>query len=126
LKLLKNNPKLMDLEYFPVDLTSGSCMFISKNLMKSLGGFDEGTFLYYEENILYKKLSALGLVNYCAPCVHAIHLGGSSTGKVHNAFLWRCNFESAGYYLEKYCNLSFLQKVLWKLIGWTMPKDRVE
>ena len=55
LQMLRKNPKLIAEPKVPIELPSGSCMMIDKKLMKQVGGFDPHTFLYYEENILYKK-----------------------------------------------------------------------
>jgi len=45
---------------------SGSCLLADANIMDSVGGFDERTFLYFEELILAEKLRRLGLITlYC-------------------------------------------------------------
>lgn len=107
--LLKNNkcPQTT----IKVDLPSGSCMFINKKLFREINWFDENTFLYYEENILYKKLSMHGKQNYILPNIGCIHLGASSTKSKPSSFLIKCNSDSAFYYLSNYCHLSVLQKM---------------
>lgn len=95
-----------------VDLPSGSCMFINKDLFRTINWFDENTFLYYEENILYKKLSAYGKQNYILPNIGCIHLGASSTKSKPSSFLIKCNSDSAFYYLSNYCQLNVLQKMV--------------
>ena len=50
--ILKSFPEYRKLKYIEVDLTSGSCMLFRKEVLQYIGGFDEHTFLYYEENIL--------------------------------------------------------------------------
>ena len=93
-------------------------MFVNKEIFKRLEGFDPRTFLYYEENILFKKTQAQGLINYCIPGISAIHLGGSSTSKTPNEFLQRCNAESADYYLRQYGKMSVAEKAEWSVIRW--------
>lgn len=54
--LLKNNPSLMKQPFIEIELPSGSCMLAKKKMMQEIGGVDPNTFLYFEENILYKKI----------------------------------------------------------------------
>lgn len=114
-KLFVANPQLVNETLLPIDLPSGSCMLVSKELMQEIGGFDSGTFLYFEENILYKKISSLGKKNYLLPQSKCIHLGATSTQKVSGAFLLKCSLESASYYLVRYCKMSSLQKIMWSI-----------
>ena len=95
-----------------VELPSGSCMLISKSLMQKIGGFDPHTFLYYEEDILYSKLKDKSKKNYLDTGCKCIHLGACSTSKTPSAFALTKQFESSIYYLENYCNLSCVQKIL--------------
>lgn len=118
--LLKKNPEMVKNESIPVDLPSGSCMFIDKGLFCSIDSFDSNTFLYYEENILYKKLHSIGKQNYILPSIRCIHLGASSTKSKPSSFLIKCNSDSAFYYLENYCNLNTFQKVLLRLAKLSM------
>ena len=62
--LLYRKKEYEGMELIPIDLPSGSCMLLDKKLFKTIGWFDPGTFLYYEENILYKKIDKLGYQNY--------------------------------------------------------------
>lgn len=110
--ILKNNPKLINAEQVEIELPSGSCMLIKKELMKQIGGFDPHTFLYFEENILYKKIKELGLQNYLIPQQKCIHLGASSTSKSNNAFILNKGINSIKFYLTKYCILNQRQKAL--------------
>lgn len=115
-KILKRDRSLINEASFPIGMPSGACMFISKSLLKEMDGFDEGTFLYYEENIICKRLSDKGLINYCLPTIRALHAGGVSTSKSPNLFLQRCNLESAGHYLEKYGEMNLLQATVWRIV----------
>lgn len=117
-QLLRTSPELTKVKSFAIELPSGSCMFVNKEIFKRLEGFDPRTFLYYEENILFKKTQAQGLINYCIPGISAIHLGGSSTSKTPNEFLQRCNAESADYYLRQYGKMSVAEKAEWSVIRW--------
>lgn len=112
-KLLLTDPSLLNQPSFPIGMPSGAFMFVSKSLFEQLGGFDPGTFLYYEENILCRLLQDKGLVNYCVPTVHAIHVGGASTSRTNNLFLQKCNLESADYYLRRFSQLTIPQSIIW-------------
>lgn len=112
-KLLLTHRELLQEEAFPIGMPSGACMFIDKRLFQDLGGFDGGTFLYYEENILCKRIQEKGLVNYCIPTVRALHVGGASTSKAANLFLQKCNLESADYYLRNFASMTVPQRLVW-------------
>jgi len=114
--LLSLNPELLQRkEPFPIDYPSGACFFATKEVLQKAEGFDPGTFLYYEEIILYKRLSRIGLQNYCDPRIRAIHLGGNSTRMSDNLFLQRCNLESADLYFRKYGSCTLTQRIVWAL-----------
>ena len=113
--ILKQHPEYMTKEAFEIELPSGSCMLMNKSLMKQLGGFDPNTFLYYEENILFKKISDLCLVNYLIPTCCCIHLGASSTSKSSSYFIDSSSLNSANYYLQQFCSLSSFEKKCWSI-----------
>ena len=91
-----------------MDLPSGSCMFIDKTLFRSIGSFDPNTFLYCEEDILYKKVSQRGLINYLDTSIKCIHLGASSTSSSPSMFIQKCGINSNLYYLRNYTVASCL------------------
>ena len=115
--ILATNPELLDAGMaFPIDYPSGSAMYFKKSTFSEIDGFDDRTFLYYEELILYKKLKEKGLRSYCDPTIRAIHLGGDSTRLSDNSFLQRCNLESADIFFRHYGNLSSAERVAWAVI----------
>lgn len=109
--ILKKNTKLD--KPIEIELPSGSCMLIEKNLMIEIDDFDPNTFLYYEENILYKKLNKRLLKNYIIPKLRCIHLGASSTEKSKSYFVLNAGINSASYYLNNYADMSVLQSFVW-------------
>lgn len=115
-KILMNNPELRERVSFPVDVPSGACMLIAKDLFRLIGGFDPDTFLYYEENILYQKLRDVPRINYCIPSVKCTHLGAGSTQNQNSIFLQRCNLESADVYLSRYGHPSLCQRLAWRFV----------
>lgn len=110
--LLKEHEKSALLE---VELPSGSCMMFRKSLMDQITIFDPHTFLYFEENILYKQICKIGCKNYVAMDLKCIHLGASSTSKSSNTFIARVGMKSVEYYFRSYCNLTLVQNIVWKI-----------
>ena len=119
-KVLIAHPEYLQEPSFRIDLPSGSCMFARKEVFQNVKGFDNGTFLYFEESILAAKLSRSGYVNYCIPSIHAVHLGAHTTSKSNDLFLQKCMLESAHYYLKNYGRMTFSQWIVWQVtrIGW--------
>lgn len=115
-KILKMRPELLEQPIFPVDMPSGACMLIDKDLFGELGGFDPATFLYYEELILHKKLQAFSRTSYCVPSVKCTHLGARTTEHSPSRFLQRCNLESADHYLSHYAHPTFSQRLVWSIV----------
>ena len=113
--LLQRNPDLVNSSLLEIEMPSGSCMLIKKELFKEIGYFDPHTFLYYEENILYSKIYSRGLKNYLVPSLRCIHLGASTTKKTASSFSQKCGLESRTYYLQTYCHLSTLQSMVYAM-----------
>lgn len=115
-KILKNN-NWKKKERIEIELPSGSCMLSTKDLWKKINGFDNGTFLYYEENILYKKILNLNLHNYLIPNCKCIHLGACSTSKSGNSSykMTKIKVDSANYYLTHFGDMNVWQKIFYPL-----------
>lgn len=119
-RILITHKELLACKKIPIEMPSGSCFLIRKSLFKEIGLFDEGTFLYYEENILQKKLEKIHKRNFLLPDIGCIHLGAATTLKTKsNTFLISCEIQSAKRYVMKYCNASLLAK-MWFMIGYFM------
>ena len=114
--LLINNPGLLNEQYFEIEMPSGSCMLARKDDFRKIGDFDSNTFLYCEENILSKKVKAIGMKNYLLTQSRCIHLGASSTSKSKSSFIAKCSKDSILYYVRKYENPSFLSFYVFKSI----------
>ena len=98
-----------------IELPSGSCMFIKKALFKQIEYFDPNTFLYYEENILYRKVKRINLQNYLFTDLKCIHLGAQSTSKISYSYdKMKKNMVSPLYYMENYYGLNSIQFALYK------------
>ena len=82
--------------------TSGSNMFIRRELFEAIGGFDENIFMYFEELDLKKKISIYDpSLNFVFdPSKKLVHLDGSSTP--NSVFSVKKEIESTIYIGKKY------------------------
>jgi len=103
---LLKDAKIIDNRPMKIELPSGSCMLMTKSFIQEVGSFDEGTFLYYEENILFKKAHRQCMSSYLLPSLKCIHLGGESTRSLNSVNLIRISRDSCMYYLRNYCSYS--------------------
>lgn len=126
-KYLLKNPELAKEDSLQIELPSGSCMLIRKSAMQEIGDFDEHTFLYYEEDILFKKIEKAGLKNYMIPHLACVHLGGSSTKREMPLVMRKHSVDSAYYYLSHYGDASrvFLLFVHFYLYKILLPRIRI-
>lgn len=92
---------------FEVFGVSGCCFMISSRYTNVLCPFDEGTFLYEEENIISHKVEQINKKVIYDSDVSIIHLGGAST-KGMSAFAYTCQVESEIYYCAQYLDSNFL------------------
>ena len=96
-------PERVNGQRVEVEIISGSCFMVKKSIFEALGGFDSGTFLYYEENILWEKIRVLGLKNYLDCSVRLIHLGAATTStQATSLFVAKCLIDSTRYYIEEF------------------------
>jgi len=86
-------------------------MYINKKIFQEIGSFDPNTFLYWEENILFKKVEKIHKRNYLCTDLRCIHLGASSTASSPSLFIIDCNLKSSRYYMKTYSGCSIL--TLW-------------
>ncbi len=87
-----------------VDVVKGCFFIIKKEVVEAIGLFDENTFLYYEENILGKKLKEAGFATYVDNRVHVIHALSQSVDKNINRINKFKILKESQYYYEKYVN----------------------
>ncbi len=89
----------------------GSCLFFKSDALKAINGFDERTFLYFEEDIVAEKLKAADLMEYFIPQVKIYHKWGKSiqiAGFIHF-------FQSSLYYYRQYKKADFVSVGLLKV-----------
>lgn len=85
------------------DKLTGAFFLADTQSFLEAGGFDEGTFLYAEENILSTRLNRVGKGCWFCPSVRVIHSQGQTIGKAIDSRRqsW-LQWESMSYYYRKY------------------------
>ena len=100
-----------------VDVLSG-CFFVIKNdVFKEINYFDEGTFLYYEENIIASKLKKLNKEAYIDNTVSIIHNESVSVNKNINSIKkYKILKNSQRYYVKNYLNTNIIGRIFLRFI----------
>jgi len=109
----------------PVDVLSGACMLIRREVLESIGLLDEGTFLYLEEFILHERLRETSFGSFVVPESRVVHKGAQSTGGDDNPALHAAQISSLRYYLRRYRGFSAAVIALILLnfrLGWLLAR----
>jgi hypothetical protein len=69
-----------------VEVISGACLMLKRDVFQRVGGFTEDYFMYGEDADLCLKVSKIGLQNYYDPEAVVVHYGGSSSGQAASGF----------------------------------------
>nr|WP_246323633.1 glycosyltransferase family 2 protein [Alpinimonas psychrophila] len=93
---------------------SGSCLCVRRSAFESVGGFDEGYFMYFEDVDLGYRLGKLGFTNLFVPAAEVTHIGGVSTA-AHSKAMLRVHHDSAYRFLAKKYPGAFLAPLRWLL-----------
>jgi N-acetylglucosaminyl-diphospho-decaprenol L-rhamnosyltransferase len=65
----------------PAPVLSGACMFVRKQVLDQVGGFDERFFMYAEDIDLSHRIQQAGYTNYYIAKTTILHFKGESTKK---------------------------------------------
>lgn len=88
---------------------SGAFLLVDAEAFRQVGGLDERTFLYGEENILSERLSGIGRKMYFDPSVTVLHEHEKTIGRLHGererAMM---QFDSMACYYRNYKGISKL------------------
>ena len=96
-----------------VEVVSG-CFFMMRNsILKLVGYFDEGTFLYYEENIIGQKLKNINKKSFIDNSVEVSHNLSVSVDKSYNSInKYKILKQSQKYYCKYYLKINFFDNIL--------------
>jgi N-acetylglucosaminyl-diphospho-decaprenol L-rhamnosyltransferase len=91
---------------------SGACVLVRREAFESVGGFDEGFFMYFEDVDLGHRLSKEGYRNRYEPAATVTHVGAHTTARTP-ASMTRAHHVSAGRFVAR------------KYVGWRLWPVRV-
>ncbi len=97
------------------DVVRGSFMFFRANVLKECQMFDEHTFLFYEENIICKKIK--NLKYDVAVLANETYIHNHVLVDKRNRMKFKASLKSAYYYLCNYMQINFLQKMIYKFLS---------
>lgn len=108
-KILLYNKDCYLKEITKVDVISGCFFIIKKEVLEKINYFDENVFLYYEENILAKKIEKEGLDIIVDNKVEIIHNHSVTIDKIYNKIKkFKMLTKSQRYYHKKYNNANII------------------
>jgi GT2 family glycosyltransferase len=87
-----------------VDAVSGGCMVVPTDVFRTLGGFDERFFMYYEDFDLCRRASNQNIPVYYDAAIRVIHHVRKSTLSENEKFFMYV-YESKLKYFSKYESL---------------------
>ena len=94
-----------------VEVVSGACMMLRRDLLDEIGLLDESTFLYWEEFILCEKMLPTRFVSVMVPGARLTHKRGRSVRTLGlGAFL--ASIKSCNYYLKYYRHVGPVLRML--------------
>jgi len=97
-----------------VDCIYGCFFMINGSALESIGYFDENVFLYYEEDILCKKLKAKNYISKCNCNIEVKHMHNATIGSnVSNLNKYKIHSESKLYYEYKYNHARISMLFFW-------------
>jgi len=82
------------------DWLSGSCLLVRSAAWRSVGGFDPGYFMYFEDLDLGERLGGAGWLNVYAPTARVTHEGGHATSR-QSARMAAAHHDSAYRYVSR-------------------------
>lgn len=96
-----------------VDVVSGCFFMIRRDIASLVGNFDESTFLYYEENILAKKLKNINKKSFIDNNANATHDLSISVDKSFNSIKkYKILKASQKYFVKYYLNANIFDMIL--------------
>lgn len=104
-----------------VDAVSGSFFVINGKDLEKVNYFDENVFLYYEENILAKKLQKIGKKIKINGNVEVFHNHSVTIDKAHTSVQKYKNLKRSQFYFQKEYNYAgiinqFVMKILFQMV----------
>jgi len=111
----KNSVKHNESVLFYTDCVRGSFIGFRLDLLKKVDYFDEGTFLYYEEDILFSKFKRNAIKVAVDSRYYYIHDHEYKKKIKTNIAILKETYKSLYYYLVKYRNINAFRKIQFKI-----------
>lgn len=102
--------------YVEIDVAWGACFMMRMKDWKMIGGFDNNTFLYFEEDILCEKIKRYGGKCFVIKDCSCIHIGGQTTSNLKIQSPLDCYYESMIYYFSKYEKVNIIKLTILKFL----------
>lgn len=120
LKVLKNGEYTSsdyEKEMLEVEAIAGSFFVIKNDIFEKVNYLDDKVFLFYEEDILGKKISDLGYKIISLNTEKFIHYESQTIGKVYNYFAkTRLLYKSRMYYQKTYNKIGIVSRLIFFLL----------
>lgn len=102
-----------------VEVLSGCFFAIKSKTLEEVGFFDENLFLYYEENVLSKKLEEKGLVSLIDNQTIVLHNHSVTIDKnMKKIKKYHAQKKSQYYFQTTYQHATWCQRILLKITTW--------
>ena len=119
-KLLRNgeySSKDFEKELLEVEAISGAFFIIKSKILNEIGLLDENVFLFYEEDILAKKLANINLKTISVNTEKFIHYESQTIGKSLSYYKKvKQLFISKMYYQRKYNKINIFQEIIFYVL----------
>lgn len=104
-------------ELLEVEAISGAFFIIRSDVMKKMGLLDENVFLFYEEDILAKRISNMEMKTVSLNSEKFIHFESQTIGKTFSYYRKMLQmYKSKMYYHITYNKINVFQKLLFKFM----------
>ena len=100
----------------PAGWLSGAFLLLHRERFKSVGGFDDNYFMFFEDVDLGSRLGQAGFSNWYVPGAVATHIGGTSTSKNVEAMVVAHHNSARRFIASRYPGLAMAP--LRTLISW--------
>lgn len=117
-KLISYNDNYYKSDISYVDMVKGCFFCIDSKALENVGFYDENTFLYYEENIMAKKLKIKGYKTVISNNITIYHDHAITINKnINNINKYKITKESFMYYEKNYNDASKFQLAILKVLN---------
>lgn len=119
-KILRNgeyNSEDYKKEKLEVEAISGAFFIIGSNVLEEINLLDENVFLFYEEDILAKKLKEKGYKTISLNSEKFIHFESQTIGKTYSYFKKKKElYKSKIYYHKTYNKMNFIEHLIFIIL----------